>query len=104
MAALACSQCGALPERRLDPNSDMRVYACPGCKHRGELTTSEARALASWNLINDPDLPRHGCKPSPAPRFRQRAGLWGAYCSCGFDDAGYHSLEGARAGWARALR
>jgi len=104
MAALVCSQCGALPERRLDPNTAMRVYVCTGCKHRGELTTSEPRALASWNLINDPDLPRHVCKAAPAPRFRQRGGLWGAYCSCSFDDAGYHSLEGARAGWVRALR
>jgi hypothetical protein len=74
------------------------------CKHRGEVSTSPARAQASWNLVNDADLPRHGCKAAPAPRFRQRDGLWGAYCSCGFDDAGYHSLEGARAGWARSLR
>lgn len=99
-----CSQCGALPERRLDPNTAMRVYVCTGCKHRGDLTRSEARALGTWHLINDSDLPRHGCKAAPAPRFRQRGGLWGAYCSCGFEDAGYHTIEGSRAGWVRALR
>lgn len=104
MAALVCSQCGALPERRLDPRSDMRVYSCTGCKHRGEATTSEPRARGSWNLINDPEFPRHTCKAAPLPRFRQVDGKWGAYCSCGFNDAGYHSIEGARAGWVRALR
>ncbi|WP_213159223.1 hypothetical protein [Pseudomonas aeruginosa] len=104
MAVVACSQCGTMPIHRVDPDRGFQVYACPECKHRGEVSTSPARAQASWNLVNDADLPRHGCKAAPAPRFRQRDGLWGAYCSCGFDDAGYHSLEGARAGWARSLR
>lgn len=101
---IACSQCGTAPERRLDPATGMRLFACPSCRHRGEATTSEGGAAGSWSLVNDPDLSRHKCKGAPPPRFFVRGGAWGARCGCGLEVEGFGSIPGARAGWERALR
>ena len=39
------------------------------------------------------------------PRFFMRAAKWGSRCAgCDFVDHGYATIEGARAGWARATR
>lgn len=100
-----CSQCGNPPERRLDPQAGRRVYACPGCRHRGEVTTCEVAAAASWELINDPDMDRHTCKAAMLPRYFETGGKWGARCrGCGHEVEGFGSLQGARAGWARSMR
>jgi len=102
---IACSQCGTAPERRLDPQTDRRMYSCPGCRHHGEATLDEKLAVASWRQINDPDLPPHDCKSARPPRFFMRAGAWGARCpGCGVEVAGFGSIGGARAGWARSMR
>lgn len=102
---IPCSQCGTAPERRLDQATDRKLYACLGCRHRGEATTSEESARGSWQQVNDPELPPHKCKDGRAPRFFIRTGGWGARCDgCGHEAAGYGSLSGARAGWARSMR
>jgi hypothetical protein len=100
-----CAHCGILPERRLDPTTGRRVFACPNCRHRGEVTTCERGAAASWELINDPDMTRHTCKAATLPRYFEKAGKWGARClGCGHQVEGYGSISGARAGWARSMR
>lgn len=101
---IACAHCENAPERREDPASGRALYVCPVCTHRGSASTSETYAAATWSKANDPALPRHGCDDG-LPRFYQKAGLWGARCEgCGQGAHGYHSLEGAIAGWRRMLR
>jgi len=102
---IPCSQCGTAPERRLDPQTGRMVYACPGCRHRGDITTSEVAAAATWALVNDPEMDRHTCKAAMLPRYFEAGGKWGARCrGCGHQVEGYGSVPGARAAWARSMR
>lgn len=102
---IACIHCQLPPERRQQAGTGLVMWICPVCNNRGEATPSEARALSSWQLVNDADMPPHTCK-APAPlRFFISAAKWGSRCpGCDFVDHGYATLEGARAGWARATR
>lgn len=105
MTACACIHCQVPPERRKQEGTGLVMWICPVCNNRGEATPSESRALASWNLVNDEDMPRHTCMGQGVARFFISAGKWGSRCPCcDFVDHGYGSLEGARAGWARAAR
>lgn len=101
---IACSQCGAAPERRADEERGLVMYACPACLHHGGAFRCERRAVAGWGLVNDPDLSRHQCVQASPPRFFQRAAAWGARCGCGFESVGFATIEGARSGWERGLR
>ncbi|HFH4653110.1 hypothetical protein [Pseudomonas aeruginosa] len=107
MAALAvpCIHCRVPPERRLQEETGRIMWICPLCSNRGEAVACERRALASWQLVNDEDMPRHTCKGEGVPRFFVSRERWGSRCPCcDFVDHGYATLEGARAGWARAVR
>ena len=105
MACVDCLQCGGSPERRHQPGSGLFLWVCAVCSNRGEVHPSESRALASWNLVNDPELPPHTCKGKGVARFFIRSASWGSRCPCcDFVDEGYATIEGARAGWARAVR
>lgn len=105
MAALPCIHCQLPPERRQQAETGRVMWICPACNNRGEAVVCERRALASWSLVNDEDMPRHNCKGAGVPRFFTSGGQWGARCPCcDFVDHGYATIEGARAGWCRALR
>ena len=105
MTASACLHCGAAPERRQQLASGFFLWVCTACNNRGEVHPSEARALASWHLVNDPELSTHTCKGKGVARFFIRSARWGSRCpACDFVDEGYATIEGARAGWARAAR
>lgn len=100
-----CIHCQVPPERRQQPGTGLVMWICPVCNNRGEATPVESRALASWGLVNDREMPLHTCKSQGVPRFFIGGGKWGSRCAaCGFVDHGYGSLEGARAAWARAVR
>jgi hypothetical protein len=105
VSAVACLHCQAAPERRQHPTTLLVMWICPVCSNRGEAHPVESRALASWQLVNDADLPLHNCKQQGAARFFMRGGRWGSRCACcDFVADGYATIEGARAGWARAVR
>lgn len=105
MPAVSCIHCNVQPERRLQEATGRIMWICTLCSNRGEAVTCERRALASWGLVNDPDMPLHSCKGEGVPRFFASCGQWGSRCPCcDFVDHGYGSVEGARAGWARAVR
>lgn len=102
MPVALCIHCQAPPERR--EKGDLVMWICPLCNNRGE-AACERRALASWNLVNDEDMPLHTCKGKGVARFFVSRDQWGSRCHCcDFVDHGYATLEGARAGWARAVR
>lgn len=105
MNACPCQHCATAPERRHQVETGLIMWICPACNNRGEASTSEARAIASWHLVNDQDMPAHNCKGEGVARFFSRGGKWGARCPvCDYVDEGYATIEGARAGWARAVR
>ncbi|MNJ09773.1 hypothetical protein D3C81_1474970 [compost metagenome] len=105
MSALPCLHCSVAPERRHQVESGRVMWICPVCNNRGEAHPVEARALSSWNLVNDADMPAHTCKANGVARFFSSGGQWGSRCAgCDFVDHGYATIEGARAGWARAVR
>lgn len=81
------------------------MWICPACNNRGEAHPVEARALASWQLVNDADLPLHACKGKGIARFFTRGGRWGARCGCcDLVIDGIATIEGARASWASEAR
>lgn len=105
MTPAACLHCGVAPERRQQASTGLVMWICPVCSNRGEATTSEARALSSWHLVNDADMPAHDCKGAGVPRFFVQRGQWGARCpACDYVDHGFGSIEGARAAWVRSMR
>lgn len=105
MAALACLHCGVAPERRHQESTGLIMWICPVCNNRGDAHPVESRALAAWHLVNDPEFPLHTCKGQGIARFFIRSACWGSRCPCcDFVDEGYATIEGARAGWARAVR
>lgn len=105
MTAPLCIHCQLPPERRQQEASGLVMWICPVCNNRGEATPCERRALGSLGLVNDADMPRHNCKGEGVPRIFASGGKWGARCACcDFVDHGYATVEGARAGWARATR
>lgn len=105
MTACLCIHCQLPPARREQAGTGLVMWICPVCNNRGEATPSEARALSSWQLVNDADMPPHTCKAKAQPRFFISAAKWGSRCpGCDFVDHGYATIEGARAGWARATR
>lgn len=105
MTAQLCIHCQVPPTRRQQTGTAFVMWICPVCNNRGEATPSEARALSSWQLVNDPDMPPHTCKAKEQPRFFMRDAKWGSRCAgCDFVDHGYATIEGARAGWTRATR
>lgn len=105
MSSTLCQHCSVAPERRHQESTGLVMWICPICNNRGDATPSEARALASWDLVNDPEFPLHTCKDQGVARFFSRAARWGSRCPCcDFVDEGYATIEGARAGWARAVR
>lgn len=105
MTAPLCIHCQLPPERRQQDCTGLVMWICPVCNNRGEATSSERRALASWGLVNDEDMPRHSCKGDGVPRIFASGGKWGARCGCcDFVDHGYATIEAARAGWCRELR
>ncbi|HCE6978419.1 TPA: hypothetical protein NHP34_006068 [Pseudomonas aeruginosa] len=105
MTAAPCIHCQLPPQRRAQEATGLVMWICPACNNRGDATPSESRALSSWNLVNDADMPVHTCKAQGVPRFFISGSKWGARCpGCDFVDHGYATIEGARAGWARATR
>lgn len=105
MTAVACLHCSAGPVRRHQPETGLYMWICPACNNRGDASPSEARALSTWQLVNDADLPVHGCKGEGVARFFIRGGKWGARCGCcDLVIAGIATIEGARAAWARMTR
>lgn len=105
MVALACLHCSVAPQRRHQVSTGRFMWICEVCNNRGEAHPVESRALASWNLVNDPDLPPHKCKGQGLARFFTRGGRWGARCGCcDFVLDGIATIEGARASWASAAR
>ncbi|MFG9836394.1 hypothetical protein [Pseudomonas aeruginosa] len=78
MAAVLCIHCQVPPERRQQEGTGLVMWICPVCNNRGEVTPSEGRALASWNLVNDEDMPRHTCIDQGVPRFFISGGKWGS--------------------------
>lgn len=105
MPAASCIHCQVAPERREQPGTGLVMWICPVCNNRGEATPCEARALSSWHLVNDADMSLHTCRAKSVPRFFISGAKWGSRCpGCDFVDHGYATIEGARAGWARATR
>lgn len=103
MTAPLCIHCQVPPERRQQSCTGLVMWICPVCNNRGDATPVEGRAMYSWNLVNDRDMPPHACQGHGAPRFFVSGGKWGSRCAhCGLVDHGYGSIEGARAAWARA--
>lgn len=97
----ACQHCGTAPEERRDTATGRVLVICPGCRARGQADKSQARALHTWRLVNDPDLPLY--QKRHRPRFRQQAGRWQWYVG---EVAGglVATLEGAVADYMRATR
>lgn len=105
MAAPLCLHCQTPPERRHQVEPPRYMWVCPACSNRGEASPSESRALASWQLVNDEDLPAHGCQQKGRARFFVRGGKWGARCpGCDLVIEGIATIEGVRASWASASR
>lgn len=105
MTAPACLHCAAAPERRHQESTGLIMWICPVCNNRGDAHPVEARALATWHLVNDPEFPLHTCKGQGVARFFTRGGKWGARCACcDFVTEGIATIEGARASWASAVR
>lgn len=105
MTAVPCVHCEIPPERRHQVETGRYMWICPACNNRGEAHPVESRALASWQLVNDADLPVHTCKGQGVARFFNRGGAWGARCGCcDLVIAGIATIEGARASWASAAR
>lgn len=105
MTAVDCIHCATAPERRHQVETGRYMWICPACNNRGEASPSESRALASWQLVNDEDLPPHSCRGKGLARFFSRAGKWGARCpGCDLVIDGIATIEGARASWPSAAR
>ncbi|MCK2185722.1 hypothetical protein [Halomonas getboli] len=101
MTLPSCIHCEYAPERR--ESGDRVMYICPVCNGRGDASTAEAWAAASWCQVNRDDL--SACRCGHRARFRARDGQWWACCTgCQHRVGGFMSLQGAVAGWARSLR
>jgi hypothetical protein len=104
MTTVLCIHCSSAPIERRQEGTGLIMWICALCSNRGDATRCAARAKASWQLVNDPDMPVHTCKAKATPRFFMSGGKWGSRCpGCDFVAPGYATIEGARSAWARSM-